>query len=193
MCRDVQEEILAAEEHAQLIDIVDVKYWWYTPEGDLYDPPGGQNLAPRQQLRAWTGPKSNSAESICQSIRDLKARFPEKAVVCSLPAKSPWMLLAAGCSLPELPNDSDQNLLRDLVQLRPETSLPEWSLVGVGEGKGNPRRMTVSTKAVSTAPKLDTEAKGVNAQTGKLELISELSTQDYSDENPYVLWIKGAN
>lgn len=88
--RDVQEEILKDPELLKLIDAIEIKYWWYTKEGPLYDPPGGQNLAPRQQLREWKGPKNRSAESIARSVQDLRSRFPDKAIISNFPEAQPF-------------------------------------------------------------------------------------------------------
>jgi hypothetical protein len=192
-CRDVQEDILAASEYAQLVDIIDVKYWWYTKDGAMYDPPGGDSQAPRQQLRAWTGPKSRSLESTCRSVRDLKARFPEKAVVCSLPSESPWLLLAAGCSLPELPKSTEEGLLRGLVLLRPETSKPEWSLDDSSSAERGSRKMIVTAGAMSLQSTLASQARVVNPQNGRIQPPRETNPQSFSEKNPHVLWIDGTD
>ena len=88
--RDVQEETLKDPELLKLIDAIEIKYWWHTKDGGLYDPPGGHNLAPRQQFREWSGSKSRSAESIAQSVKDVKNRFPSMAVFTAFPETAPF-------------------------------------------------------------------------------------------------------
>jgi hypothetical protein len=197
-CRNVQEEILSIPEHAELVDVIDVKYWWHTASGGLYDPPGGQNQAPRQQLRAWSGPKSRTTESTCLSVRDLKARFPEKAVVCSLPTESPWQLLSAGCSLPELPTGTDEKMLRELVKLSPETSKPEWSLRSSKASNSHPHDvdkqvMIVASQAVKLNKVTALQANVVNVQTGQLEQLNTAEPRSYSEKKPCVIWVGDTN
>ncbi len=88
--RDVQEETLRDAKLLPTIDVIEIKYWWFTKDGGLYDPPGGQNLAPRQQYREWKGSKSRSPDSIAQSVADLKARFPGKAILIGFPEVPPF-------------------------------------------------------------------------------------------------------
>lgn len=197
-CRNVQEEILSKPEYAELVDVIDVKYWWQTASGGLYDPPGGQNQSPRQQLRTWSGPKSRTTESTCISVRDLKARFPEKAVVCSLPTESPWQLLAAGCSLPELPVGTDERILRSLVKLGPETSKPEWSLRSFRSNNSHPHDvdkqvMIVASQAVKLNKITALQANVVNVQTGQLEQLSTAEPRSYSEKTPCVIWVGDTN
>ena len=101
--RDVQTAILADPNYASMVDVIDLKYWWYTKDGAIYDPPGGHNLAPRQQLREWQGSKSPSAESLSRGIAETRRLFPNKAVLCSIAGTDPGLVLAAGGSIPEFP------------------------------------------------------------------------------------------
>jgi hypothetical protein len=190
-CRNVQEEILASAEYASMVDIIDVKYWWHTSGGELYDPPGGQNQAPRQQLRTWSGAKSRTLESTCKSVRDLKARFPEKAVTCSLPSDSPWMLLAAGCSLPELPDTTDEALLQSVVHLMPQVNSPKWSLISSSTHGETSSKMIVDSKDVEPDSAFARSMRMVNSKTGKTQLRSEADSLVFSENNPCVVWIDG--
>ncbi len=88
--RDVQEAILQEPRYAKLVDVIEIKYWWHTKDGTLYDPAGGQNLAPRQQLREWKGSKSRSAESIQQSVDELKSRYPNHVIMTNFPDSPPF-------------------------------------------------------------------------------------------------------
>src|SRR5262249_26777558 len=105
--KDVQDAILAGPARAPLVSVIDLKYWWYTADGGLYDPKGGENLAPRQQLREWKGSKSRSDASVARAVREYRTKFPEKAVTVSLDGTSGWAGLAAGGSVPRLPRETD--------------------------------------------------------------------------------------
>lgn len=81
--KDVQDAILADAKRAAVIDVIDLTYWWRTPNGDEFAPKGGQSLAPRQHLRLWKGGKP-SAATIAASAQDYRAKFPGKAVISGL-------------------------------------------------------------------------------------------------------------
>jgi hypothetical protein len=81
--KDVQDAILADAKRAAVIDVIDLTYWWRTPEGSEFAPQGGQNLAPRQHLRLWKGGKP-SAATIAATAQDYRAKFPGKAVISGL-------------------------------------------------------------------------------------------------------------
>jgi hypothetical protein len=83
--KDVQDAILADPGRAKLIDVIDIRYWWYQENGELYAPPGGKNLAPRQWARVLK-PKNPSRESAARAVREYRAKFPDKAVTWSVEA-----------------------------------------------------------------------------------------------------------
>jgi hypothetical protein len=88
--KDVQDAVLLDEVRAKLVSIVDIKYWWPT-EGGLYAPQSNQQLAPRQQLRDSKGKKSVSAVGLANAIRDLRQRWPDKAITVSLDGVNGWV------------------------------------------------------------------------------------------------------
>ena len=106
--RDVQDAILADAALAKEVDVIDLKYWWYTADGTPYAPPGGERLAPRQQLRAWKGPKGRSAEQTARQVRETRLAHPGKAVICSSDGSDPIAVLLGGGSLAAVgPLDAD--------------------------------------------------------------------------------------
>jgi len=50
--------------------------------GTAYAPKGGENLAPRQQLRLYK-PKGSNAEQIARAVKEYREKFPAKAVIYS--------------------------------------------------------------------------------------------------------------
>lgn len=81
--KDVQDAILADPERSKLVDVIDIRYWWYQETGDLYAPPGGENLAPRQWVRVLK-PKNPNREQAARAIREYRQKYSEKAVTWSV-------------------------------------------------------------------------------------------------------------
>lgn len=81
--KDVQDAILADPVRAALIDVIDLTYWYRTPDGAEFAPPGGTDLAPRQHGRQWRGGRTN-AETIAAMAREYRENFPGKAVITGL-------------------------------------------------------------------------------------------------------------
>src|SRR5690606_12318577 len=101
---DVQDAILDDPERAPHVDIIDIRYWYYSGRGGTYGPQGGQNLAPRQHQRQGGGGGTSFA-SIVRAVREYRTRFPEKAVLyysdlyCRS-GRDGWAVLMGGGSLP---------------------------------------------------------------------------------------------
>jgi hypothetical protein len=117
--KDVQDAILRDAKRAPLVSVIDLRYWWYTANGGVFDPKGGESLAPRQQLREWKGSKSRSDASLARAVREYRLRFPDKAVLCSLEPNNSWAILTAGGSASHLPAIADKRLKAALPRLQP--------------------------------------------------------------------------
>ncbi len=101
--KDVQDAILADPERASHVDVIDIRYWTYTADDDLYAPKGGQNLAPRQHLRQ-THERPGGAAAIVKAVREYRDRYPDKAILYNAEENCPsihdgWATLIAGGSL----------------------------------------------------------------------------------------------
>jgi hypothetical protein len=116
--RDVQDAILADASLAKEVDVIDLKYWWYTADGTAYAPPGGERLAPRQQLRAWKGPKGRSPAQTARQVRELRLAHPGKAVICSSDGSDPVAILLGGGSLAEV-GSLDHDIRAAAVSMKP--------------------------------------------------------------------------
>jgi hypothetical protein len=116
--KDVQDAILTDAKRSALVSVIDLKYWWYTSDG-IYDPKGGQDLAPRQQLREWKGNKSRSDASVARAVREYRTKFTDKAVTVSFDGANGWAVAAAGGSVPRLPTGTDPALLSALGRMKP--------------------------------------------------------------------------
>lgn len=98
--KDVQDAILADPERANVVDLIDIRYWHYQADGTAYAPQGGQSLAPRQHARLLK-PKKTSFEEVYRAVSEYKTKFPEKAVIYSGDSYDSfgWAILMAGGSL----------------------------------------------------------------------------------------------
>ncbi len=98
--KDVQDAILADPARAELVDLIDIRYWHYQADGSAYAPNGGENLAPRQHARLLK-PKKTSFEQVYRAVSEYKTKFPHKAVSYSGDNYDSfgWAVLMAGGSL----------------------------------------------------------------------------------------------
>ena len=120
--KDVQDAILADSGRSRHVDVIDIRYWTYADNGELYAPPGGKHLSPRQHLRQLK-PAATSFASIVRSIREYRRRFPNKAVTYNAhihcrAKRDGWAVLMGGGSLPNAPKLST-TLSEAIVKMRP--------------------------------------------------------------------------
>lgn len=128
--KDVQDAILQNPVFANLIDVIDIKYWHYQTNGDLYAPMGGQNLAPRQHARLLK-PKGPSAQQVYRAVAEYKLRYPNKAVMYSGDAadRNGWAIFMAGGSLANV-KVNDKDFLQAVTTMQPVTQYTDkqWVL-----------------------------------------------------------------
>lgn len=90
--KDVQDAILQDPVRSAVVDVIDIRYWYYQADGSLYAPPGGGNLAPRQWARVLK-PKASSPEMARKAVAEYREKYPDKAVIYSVPGQeSLWKL-----------------------------------------------------------------------------------------------------
>lgn len=70
-------------------------------------------------FREWKGNKKLSATQIARQIREYRSKYPEKAILCSLDKSDGWLVLAAGGSVPRIPNLTEPRLLAVLPRMSP--------------------------------------------------------------------------
>jgi hypothetical protein len=102
--KDVQDAILQDNVRAAVIDVIDIRYWYYQQNGSIYAPPGGQHLAPRQHARLLK-PKRSGEPEIYKAVREYRDKYPGKAVMYAADGfdKNGWAILMAGGSLANIP------------------------------------------------------------------------------------------
>jgi hypothetical protein len=137
--KNVQDAILAENQRARHVDVIDIRYWCYAANGEVYAPEGGRNLAPRQFLRQ-SRLKTGSATEIVLAVREYRTRFPDKAVTYFADEHCPsavdgWAVLIGGGSLANVPT-LPEPLSRALLHMRPlDGVITEGEAFCLGNGK----------------------------------------------------------
>jgi hypothetical protein len=131
--KDVQDAILADPARASVINVIDIRYWYYQANGNAYEPIGGQSLAPRQQARIFK-PKAASFEQVYRAVHEYRTKYPDKAVLFSADGYDHfgWAVFIAGGSLPVLPAGTNAQFLTAASNMKP-AELPgapkdQWAL-----------------------------------------------------------------
>ena len=99
--KDITDAILADPARARQISVIDTRYWQYRPDGRLWAPPGGRNLAFREMItkefgRQGDAPPDTTPERVYRQVREYRDRFPGKAVVAWHSGAGPVPILMAG-------------------------------------------------------------------------------------------------
>lgn len=122
--KDVQDAILADPVRSAIVDIIDIRYWFYRDDNTAYEPKGGQNLAPRQHARL-TKTGKHSFASVYRAVNEYRTKYPEKAVVYyadTYPSQA-WASFMAGGSLACLPAIKDDAFLQQASSMSVLTEL----------------------------------------------------------------------
>lgn len=118
--KDVQDAILADPVRSAAITVIDIRQWHYQPDGSLYAPKGGQNLAPRQHARLLK-PKKSSFEQVYRAVHECRERYAGKAVVYAGSAyeEQSWAAFMAGGSLAGIPAIAAGGFLEAAATMQP--------------------------------------------------------------------------
>lgn len=137
--KDVQDAILADPSKSSVINVIDIRYWYYQGNGDAYAPLGGQSLAPRQQERIFKN-KASTFEQVYRAVHEYRTKYPDKAVLYSADGFDHfgWAVFIAGGSLPVLPATTDKAFLTAASAMKPVelTGNPkdEWAIGNAAKG-----------------------------------------------------------
>jgi len=137
--KDVQDAILADPAKASVINVIDIRYWYYEGNGKTYAPNGGQSLAPRQQERIYK-PKASTFEQVYRAVHEYRQKYPDKAVLYSADGYDHfgWAVFIAGGSLPALPATTDKQFLSDASAMKsidlPGSPKDQWALGNAAKG-----------------------------------------------------------
>lgn len=100
--KDVQDSIMSDPARADVVDVIDIKYWHYNTKG-VWTPEGGKNLAPRQWQRRFK-PGSTGFAEVYKAVDEYKSKYPAKAVTYTAQNydKNGWAVLMAGGSCADI-------------------------------------------------------------------------------------------
>jgi hypothetical protein len=100
--KDITDAILANPVRAKQVGVIDMRYWQYRPDGSLWAPPGGKNLAFREAItRDFTrangdAPPDTTPLQVYRQVREYSDRYPDIAVVAWNSGAGPIPILMAG-------------------------------------------------------------------------------------------------
>ncbi len=100
--KDITDAILAVPARARQVAVIDMRYWQYKPDGSLFAPLGGQNLAFRELIRkefprsGGDTPSDTTPQQVYRQVREYHDRYPDKAVVAWHGGAGPIPVLMAG-------------------------------------------------------------------------------------------------
>ncbi|MDR1021772.1 MAG: DUF6298 domain-containing protein [Prevotellaceae bacterium] len=131
--KDVQDAILSDTQRASVVDIIDIRYWWYQQNGEAYAPQGGLSLAPRQHVRLLK-PLPTSFAQVYRAVAEYREKFPGKAVIFSgHGSRYAWAELMAGGSLAPVPV-KDVSFLTAAAAMHPLKNAGVPTLYSPGKG-----------------------------------------------------------
>jgi hypothetical protein len=101
--KGITDTILANADDAKRIAVIDMRYWQYRPDGSLWAPDGGRNLAFREMIgkefgKATDAPPPTTPEQAYRQVREYKDKYPEKAIVAWHNGVGPIPALMAGAA-----------------------------------------------------------------------------------------------
>lgn len=99
--KDITDAILADPARARQVAAIDMRYWQYRPDGSLWAPQGGRNVAFREAILADFGksgdaPPDTTPQQVYRQVREYHDRYPNKAIVAWNGGAGPIPVLMAG-------------------------------------------------------------------------------------------------
>ena len=107
--KGITDSILADPVRAKQVAVIDTRYWQYRPDGSLWAPRAGENLAFREMIARDFGisgdaPPPTTSEQSYRQIREYRDRFPDKAIIAFPTGPGPIPSLMAGAAQIQLRN-----------------------------------------------------------------------------------------
>jgi hypothetical protein len=99
--KDITDAILPDPVRGRQVAVIDMRYWQYRPDGSLWAPGGGKNLAFREMIaqdfgRSDDTPPNTTPLQVYRQVREYHDRYPDKAIVAWHGGAGPIPVLMAG-------------------------------------------------------------------------------------------------
>ncbi len=99
--KDITDAILADPARARQVAVIDMRYWQYRPDGSLWAPAGGRNIAFREAIvtdfgKSGDNPPDTTPQQVYRQVREYHDRYPDKAIVAWNSGAGPIPVLMAG-------------------------------------------------------------------------------------------------
>ena len=99
--KEITDAVLADPVRSRQVSVIDTRYWQYRPDGKLWAPEGGRNLAFREMItaefkRSGDAPPDTTPAQVYRQVREYRDRFPGRAVVAWHSGAGPIPVLMAG-------------------------------------------------------------------------------------------------
>ncbi|KAA6432317.1 DUF6298 domain-containing protein [Rufibacter glacialis] len=93
--KNVTDAVLADPALAKQVAVIDMRYWHYLPDGTLWAPEGGKNLAFREMHPKEFG-DNTTPQQVYRQVREYHTKYPDKAIVAWHSGAGPVPALMAG-------------------------------------------------------------------------------------------------
>jgi hypothetical protein len=99
--KDITDAVLPDPVRGRQVAVIDMRYWQYRPDGSLWAPGGGKNLAFREMItqdfgRSGDTPGNTTPFQVYRQVREYHDRYPDKAIVAWNGGAGPIPVLMAG-------------------------------------------------------------------------------------------------
>lgn len=104
-------DVLDALANDARVAVLDLRYWWYKPDGTVYAPTGGQETPGR--YASGGNASQTTPEQIYRQVKEYRMRYPQKGLIHTIEAsrQQTWAFLMGGGSMllryMEYPGSSD--------------------------------------------------------------------------------------
>lgn len=97
-CKNVLDAILADPIREPKVSTIDLRYWWYKPDGTLFAPEGGREIPGRYAGKILGG---TTAQQIYRQVREYRLRYPDKGIIHGIAGtrQEAWAALMGGASM----------------------------------------------------------------------------------------------
>jgi hypothetical protein len=98
--RDVLDAILSDPDRSRLVDVLDLRYFWYHEDGTMFDPPGGTEMIGDYVMGEWS--YDNTPDHLYKVTREYRDTYPELPIIDQLEAdrlQTIAFLMAGGSAL----------------------------------------------------------------------------------------------